>query len=196
MCWIVFCVLHSLLAAVSVKQKIAERFRQGFKYYRLYYTVFAFISFGAVLGYQLYLYSPLLYVPSAAIKILGGGMGTAGLWIMAICIKKYFNQLSGLRTLFINEVKTGNSLLITGIHRHIRHPLYLGTFLFIWGLFILLPVVSLFISNLVITVYTLIGITFEERKLVQEFGDTYKTYQKTVPKIVPSFKLRTPAAEG
>ena len=91
--------------------------------------------------------------------------------------------LSGLRSLLQEE--TYSELLISGIHRYVRHPLYLGTFLFIWGLAILFPTLSLFISNLVITIYTLIGIKLEERKLVIEFGDQYRTYQQNVPKLIP-----------
>ena len=103
-------------------------------------------------------------------------------------IKKYFSSLSGLRTFFIDEVKTGNRLIITGIHRYVRHPLYTGTFLFIWGLFILMPLASLLISNFIITIYTLIGIRFEEEKLIKEFGLPYVEYQKRVPKLIPTLK--------
>jgi len=63
-----------------------------------------------------------------------------------------------------------------------------GTFLFIWGLFIFMPYASLLISNLIITCYTLIGIRFEEQKLLREFGQPYEEYKKRVPKIIPSFK--------
>ena len=100
---------------------------------------------------------------------------------------KYFFQLSGLRSL-VRETKT-NELMITGIHKYVRHPLYAGTFVFIWGLWVLLPSVALMISNFIITVYTLIGIGFEEKKLVNEFGEAYKKYMKEVPMIIPGFKL-------
>ena len=96
--------------------------------------------------------------------------------------------MSGLKTLYTDEFKSGNRLIITGIHRHVRHPLYAGTFLFIWGLFIFMPFASLLISNFIITCYTLIGIRFEEQKLLREFGRPYEEYKKQVPKIIPSFK--------
>lgn len=115
-------------------------------------------------------------------------MGCFGLLIMALCIEKYFGRLSGLKTLFVDEVHTGNQLIVTGMHRYVRHPLYTGTFLFIWGLFIFIPYTSLLISNFIITVYTLIGIRWEEEKLIQEFGDSYKIYQKKVPKLIPALK--------
>jgi protein-S-isoprenylcysteine O-methyltransferase Ste14 len=183
--WISFCSLHSVLASFFVKKKLYRRFRHQFKSYRLYYSAFAFASFAAVMLYLINLPSPLLYQRTAIIFIGGSFILITGLIIMAICIRRYFGQLSGLRTLFTNELKTGNHLIITGIHRYVRHPLYLGTFLFIWGLFLDLPYASLLISNIIITAYTLIAIRFEENKLVEEFGEQYRLYQKTVPKIIP-----------
>jgi protein-S-isoprenylcysteine O-methyltransferase Ste14 len=80
--------------------------------------------------------------------------------------------------------------MIGGIHRYVRHPLYLGTFLAIWGGFLMYPVLSLFVSNIVITLYTLIGIRFEEKKLVQEFGPAYEKYKEQVPKLIPALKRK------
>jgi protein-S-isoprenylcysteine O-methyltransferase Ste14 len=52
------------------------------------------------------------------------------------------------------------------------------------------PVLSLFVSNIVITLYTLIGIRFEEKKLVQEFGPAYEKYKEQVPKLIPALKRK------
>jgi protein-S-isoprenylcysteine O-methyltransferase Ste14 len=186
--WISYCVLHSVLADIGVKKWIAAKLGAGFKYYRLYYTLFAFVGLVGVILYQISIDPTYVYVPTLFTKIVGAIIGIIGLIIMGICIKKYFAQLSGLKTLFQNEVKTGNTLLITGIHRYVRHPLYLGTFMFIWGIFIFVPYTSLLISNFIITVYTLIGIRFEEQKLIREFGESYIRYRNSVPKIIPAIK--------
>jgi len=186
--WIIFCVLHSLLASIGVKEKLAKSRGIFFKYYRLYYTLFAFVNFAAVIIYQLILSSPYIFSPNVISYTIGVITGIIGLAIMLVCIKKYFINLSGLKTLFIDEFKSGNRLVVTGIHRYVRHPLYVGTFLFIWGLFIFMPYASLLISNFIITCYTLIGIRFEEQKLLKEFGPPYEEYKKRVPKIIPSFK--------
>ena len=186
--WIIFCVLHSLLASIKLKQWVARNSGGFFKYFRLAYTVLAFVNFGLVLFYQLMISSPYIFSPTVASYVVGGLIGGLGLVIMGICIKKYFGNLSGLKTLFTDEITSGNTLIITGIHRYMRHPLYAGTFLFIWGLFIYMPYASLLVANVIITVYTLIGINFEEEKLVKEFGVSYKEYKKRVPKIVPGFK--------
>ena len=186
--WVIFCLLHSLLASIRVKKEVAKRSGIFFKYYRLYYTVFAFVSFAAIIIYQLALSSLYIFSPNAISDTTGVILSTIGLAIMLVCIKKYFGNLSGLKTLFIDEYETGNKLVVTGIHRYVRHPLYGGTFLFIWGLFILMPYGSLLVSNLIITCYTLIGIGFEEQKLLREFGQAYEEYKKKVPKIIPSLK--------
>jgi methanethiol S-methyltransferase len=183
--WIGFGVLHSLLAGLNIKRRFATRFPKQAKHYRLLYTLFAFLTFGLVLWYQLQLRSLFVYQRNLFTNSLGAVAVLVGVVIMVICIKKYFLSLSGLKSLF--QERPTHKLMMGGIHRYVRHPLYLGTFLAIWGAFLLYPLLSLFIANIAITVYTLFGISLEERKLLAEFGDAYTTYRKTVPKLVPTF---------
>jgi protein-S-isoprenylcysteine O-methyltransferase Ste14 len=185
MLWIIYCALHSLLASEWLKKKLRQQMKT-YKWYRLWYTLFAFLFLVVVLYYQIIIPAHKLFSINGFILMAGSVLCFSGLVMMAICIRKYFMNLSGLRSLFIENFS--NELQITGIHRYIRHPLYLGTFGFIWGLFLLLPYLSLLISNIIITVYTLIGITLEERKLINEFGDKYLKYQATVPKLIPFLK--------
>lgn len=185
--WIIYCVLHSVLASQRVKNRLKKRM-ENFKLYRLWYTLFAFIFLAAIVYYEIRL-STVRLLPSNNFLLSSGAIVSLfGLVLMAICIRKYFMNLSGLRSLFIENFS--NELQITGIHKYIRHPLYLGTFMFIWGLLLLVPYLSILISNSIITVYTLVGIKLEERKLVAEFGEDYRLYRKTVPKLLPSFKLK------
>jgi protein-S-isoprenylcysteine O-methyltransferase Ste14 len=184
--WIAFCFLHSLLAGTGVKKKIYSQMGSHSKFYRLYYTLFAFLSLGGVLYYQLTLDDVLLFDGNRFVFGLGLFVAVSGLVLMGICIRKYFTGLSGIKSLY--EERPSASLHVTGVHRFMRHPLYLGTFAFIWGLFLLIPYASLLLSNTIITVYTLLGIELEEAKLIDEFGDDYRTYQKSVPKLIPSRK--------
>lgn len=186
--WLLFCVLHSVLASLSVKQTVAKKLGTAFKYYRIFYTLFAFATLGIVC-YQLFtITSPLLFVPSTFTTLPGWVIAASGLIVMAVCIKKYFLSLSGLKTLV--QDAPSHTLMISGIHRFVRHPLYLGTFTFIWGVFLALPYLSFLITNVMITGYTLIGIELEEKKLELEFGTDYKTYRQKVPKLIPSLKAR------
>jgi methanethiol S-methyltransferase len=186
--WILFCVLHSVLASMGVKKKVQKNFPQNYRYYRLFYTLFAAVSLGAVIYYQVSIESFDLFIPSLFSTVAGVLIGVSGLGVMIICIKKYFISLSGLKSLY--QESPSSQLMIAGIHRFIRHPLYLGTFMAIWGLWLLFPTLSLLIADIVITGYTLYAIKLEEEKLVAEFGDDYRTYQKTVPKLLPKFAYR------
>lgn len=186
--WIVFCVLHSFFAGLWWKKKMESLMKGRFRFYRLFYTVFAFVSFGWVIAYQLSIPSPTVFSPHFLTTIAGAVIGLTGVLIMAVCIKKYFFQLSGLKSLYLNDDAAANELIITGIHRYVRHPLYSGTFLFIWGLWLLFPSLSLLIADVIITLYTILGIYWEEQKLELEFGDSYRRYKQKVPKLIPSFK--------
>lgn len=157
--------------------------RSQYKYYRLYYSLFALISFAGILTYQLTIRTYELFMDTRLSSTIGIFIAVFGLVIVSICAKKYFLQITGLRDLIESRAK--NELIITGIHKVVRHPLYAGTFIFIWGLFIVYPFLNLFIADIVITIYTLIGLRFEEAKLEKEFGEAYRIYKQEVPMIIP-----------
>jgi methanethiol S-methyltransferase len=185
--WIVFCIIHSFLASLSVKQKIGKSFAAQLKWYRPAYVLIAALTFGAILFYQFSINTALLYKINTAALITGSIIGISGIIIMLICIVKYFSLISGLSSLLVKN--SNHKLLTTGLHRYVRHPLYFGTFLFIWGVFIAIPYLSWLISSSIITLYTLIGIRYEEAKLEMEYGESYKEYKRRVPMILPKTRI-------
>ena len=154
-----------------------------FKYYRLYYVIFAIATLVPLLIYQVRIRALEIFRPPIFSSVIGILIATVGLVVMAVCVVKYFMQLSGLKGLIREQ--SNNELMITGIHKYVRHPLYAATFVFIWGLFILFPFYSSLIANAVITTYTLIALRFEEQKLEREFGSVYTLYKQKVPMIIP-----------
>ncbi|HVG40852.1 MAG TPA: isoprenylcysteine carboxylmethyltransferase family protein [Chitinophagaceae bacterium] len=184
--WIIFCFFHSYLANAKVKEGFQKKLGANYRFYRLFYTIFSFATLTPLLIFQFTLPSPLIFSKTIVTYILGGIITTAGVIIMGICIKKYFLSLSGIKTLITDH--TVNDLQITGIHKYVRHPLYSGTFLFVIGLFILFPYLSLLIADVFVIGYTLLGIKWEEEKLITEFGDQYREYKKKVPKLIPFSK--------
>lgn len=185
--WSLYCVLHSVLAGVGFKKQARKIFGKSYRYYRLFYTLFAALSLAAVILYQVSISSPKLYDPSTESNVVGGVLCGLGVSLMIYCIKKYFLSLSGLKSLY--EETPAAELMITGIHRFVRHPLYTGTFLAIWGFWVLVPSLGLLIADVIITGYTLLAIRLEETKLVAEFGEQYREYQRQVPKLLPRFSL-------
>lgn len=181
--WMAYGALHSLLAASWFKERMRGIMGHGFIYYRIIYVLFAFVSLAGIFWYQFHLPGRPLFRPTTGVRVLGAAIALCGLGLMAACIKKYFIGLSGLLSIFRN--KETHELIISGVHRYVRHPLYLGTFIFIWGLLLVFPQASLLVMDLVITIYTLIAIPFEEKKLILAFGQSYIDYRRRVPRLIP-----------
>ena len=176
--WIAYCFVHSFLADGSIKTAIQHKTGTSSRFYRLAYNLFAMAGLIAIISFQLNVKCSPIFLQSALTIFFAAILILAGLFIMLICIIKYFKQLSGLKN--IKPV-----LVTTGFHRFVRHPLYLGTFIFLGGAFFAFPLLTNLLSFVIIVLYTLWGIGLEEKKLVKVFGEDYIRYQNAVPKIIP-----------
>ena len=132
--WIVYCVLHSVLAAANVKTYMERWLGKNFRYYRLAYTLLAFVGLVAILLYQVSIPSPVLFQSAGAIQWVGIVLAAIGASFVMLNIFKYFMQLSGVR--WLTQENPPVKLERQGFHKFVRHPLYLSTFLFIWGLWL------------------------------------------------------------
>jgi protein-S-isoprenylcysteine O-methyltransferase Ste14 len=74
------------------------------------------------------------------------------------------------------------------IYRFVRHPIQTGIFVGLWAA----PTMSAsrFMFASLMTIYILVGLYFEERDLVRQFGDRYRLYRKQVPRLLPWRGLR------
>ena len=74
------------------------------------------------------------------------------------------------------------------LYRYVRHPLYVGLLLSLWAVPVMTTGRLLFALGF--SVYILIGIAFEERDLLRQFGDRYRTYREQVGMLVPRVRRR------
>jgi protein-S-isoprenylcysteine O-methyltransferase Ste14 len=103
--------------------------------------------------------------------------------------KLQFLGLHQIRTATSHSVLTETGTLdTTGILGITRHPWYLATILFIWarGLD-----ASVLITNIILTIYLVVGTILEERKLLIDFGEDYRRYQKKVSMLIPFKYLKS-----
>lgn len=184
-CWIIFGIVHSVFASDAVKDFIKRPMKSGFKFYRLSYSIVAFVMIIYILYFNFIITTTELWHSSVIEKIISVAAGIAGVFVMAVCIQKYFFDLSGIDVFFGR--KAADTLQINGLNKYVRHPLYAGTLLFGWSFFFWQPLLSNLISCTCITLYTLIGAYFEERRLIKTFGEDYKNYAAKVPMIIPKF---------
>ena len=199
-----FALIHTSLASFKVKSILAKRIGSGMAFYRLAYNIiFIWLFF--------YLYEKLprpdvelfdLKFPWDIIILIPQFLSLAGI----IWTFRYFSfgEFTGISQ--IKRWMTGNfvggweedtqnernskevfdeklTLKIEGPYKVVRHPVYLFTIIFL----ILRPTMDVFylVFLIFLIAYFYIGSFYEERKLVSAFGDQYRKYQQSVPRLFP-----------
>ena len=192
MFWLILAVavwglIHSLVASLGFKNFLRRTLGDGFmKFYRLLYNIFAVISIAPVLYLMVTLPNKTLYqVPSPWNYAMLAGQGISALLLFAAVMQTDVLSFAGLRQL-VEEEKSGK-LVTSGLYHVVRHPLYTFSLMFLW----FSPTVTLnsFIVYFALTVYILVGIIFEERKLLREFGQDYADYKSVTPLLIPRLKF-------
>jgi protein-S-isoprenylcysteine O-methyltransferase Ste14 len=176
--------LHSLLAGLWAKRLAQRSLGSAARGYRLAYNA---VALGTLL--------PVLAVPALdpgrelyRLRLPWLALTTAGQVLALITLAVGLLQTDpwhflGLRQLAREDRLAEPRLVVGGLYRWVRHPLYTAGLAFIW----LSPLMttSLLALNLALTAYIYVGSIFEERRLVAEFGKVYIDYARKVPRLIP-----------
>jgi len=177
--------VHSLLATLWAKAQARRLFGPAAdRLYRLVYNGIAAVSFLPVLALTAALPGRTLYQLQFPWSLVPLGIQFFALLVLALgVLQTGAGSFLGLRQLIGPPEAGAQGLVVTGLYRFIRHPLYTTGLLFIW----LTPVMT---TNLLalysgLTLYILIGATLEERRLTHEFGQAYAEYRRRTPMLIP-----------
>lgn len=185
----VYGVLHSLLASLRLKAWVRQRLGERFmRFYRLGYVLFVTVSLLPILALVFLLPDFRLYtIPFPWVLFTLGLQAAAGIALLLGVLQTDALAFLGLRQVLGSYTGKPQRLVTTGLYRWVRHPLYTAGLVLVW----LMPLMTtnLLVFNLGITVYILIGMIFEERKLIAEFGAEYQAYRRRTPALFP---LRRP----
>lgn len=177
-------ILHSLLAADSVKQFFFKKLISE-RWYRL---VFNFLSVLLLLplAYFFFVLEKQILIENDWVMVPGGLLTLAGLvWLLRAMRGYDMGEFLGTYQLENGKQPEHTLLNIKGLNAQVRHPLYFGTLLVICGVFFLVPNDAALVIALVSTLYLVVGSKLEEQKLEQQFGEAYRSYQRDVPMLIP-----------
>lgn len=84
------------------------------------------------------------------------------------------------------SIQKEHKIIHRGPYKYIRHPSYLGAFLTYFGTTIFLHAwFSLMAAAIILPIAWLRRINHEEKLLIEELGDEYKSYCKSVKRVIP-----------
>jgi protein-S-isoprenylcysteine O-methyltransferase Ste14 len=114
------------------------------------------------------------------LNIIGFALFTPGIIIYLVArltLGRFFSKR-------LNLIE-GHKLKTNGVYKYVRHPSYIGSILFFLGFTLLLNSILGFLVMFVGVILVLIRIPFEEKMLINAFGQQYIDYMKRTKKLIP-----------
>ena len=181
--WVMYAVLHSILASQHMKALVARHWPSLMPWYRLAYNVFAVLALLPLAWLMWVAPGRPLWAWQGAGAWLTNGLALAAAASAVVSSRAYaMNDFLGLGPLRGAPVADHDVFRLSPLHRFVRHPWYACGLVMVWtrdmnG--------ALLVSALAITAYLVLGSRLEERKLIALHGEVYRRYRARVPGLVP-----------
>ncbi len=188
-----WCAIHSGMICLKVTEYLKLRLGTYFRFYRLIYNLVAIVTIIPVISFGDSIEGSLIFQWEGYLLILQILLLAISIFLFIAGAKHYdIFQFLGIRQIWTGKshsvITKGGELKTDGILSVTRHPWYLAAILLIWSREFDL---SVLITNIILTLYLIIGTLLEEQKLFYEYGESYRKYQKKVSMLIP-FKYFLP----
>jgi protein-S-isoprenylcysteine O-methyltransferase Ste14 len=185
--WVVWCALHSAMISVTATNYLKRRAGRSYRFYRLLFNFIAFVTLVPVILYVQSVRGPVVFRWEGLLVIVQVILVVVAILLFLTGATHYdMLQLVGIRQIrrgtSYGALTKNGTLATRGVHGIIRHPWYLATIIIIWAREL---DVSALITNIILTMYVIVGTVLEEHKLLLEYGDEYRRYQKRVSMLIP-----------
>lgn len=184
---IVWCTIHSTLISNQFISLVGTKTGSMTRFYRLFFNLFSLVTFIPIILFSISIKGENFFRWTGYLQFIRGIAIFTSLYLFYAGAKHYDAlQFLGIRQMknFSNHkaLTDSGNLNISGILSVIRHPWYSASIIIIWARNIDM---SVFIVNVILTFYLIIGTYLEEKKLVFEFGEQYRSYQRSVSMLFP-----------
>ncbi|MCX7013963.1 MAG: hypothetical protein NTW86_15660 [Candidatus Sumerlaeota bacterium] len=160
----------------------------------------AFCGIGYILGRVLGLPVRLGLPPPlrlAGLLVLAAGFGLQA-WLfrhrrpMDVLVSTYETMAKSIRGApRRGQARRDEPLILSGPHRHVRHPLYSAALLLAAGWWLVLDYTFLlFAAGFLFLWFRFVVTPFEEKELRALFGAEYESYARATPRFFPSIRRR------
>jgi methanethiol S-methyltransferase len=187
--WAGYCSVHSWLISIGVTRFFQSALVTKYRFYRLFYNVFSLVTLIPLL-----LYSNSLRFKGPEVFTWAGNWWIVrySLALLAVVLiiggARHYSMTQFLGIQQIRKFRVAGAMTqsgdfdSSGVLGLTRHPWYVAVFILIWVGDLWVGTV---VINTVLTAYLVVGTILEERKLILEFGDKYREYQRNVSMFIP-----------
>ena len=185
----IFAIQHSIMARQAFKQWWAKIFPEACQ--RSTYVLLSSLILLLLFWQWRPIPTPVWRIDGIAAWLLISAYWLGWLIALASTFMIDHFDLSGLRQAFSalrRAEAPGQSFKTPLLYKIVRHPLMLGLLLAFWGTPEMTAGHLLF--AIMTTAYILVGLQFEERDLIAQFGATYQQYRQRVPMLLPRISGR------
>ncbi|PWB52431.1 MAG: hypothetical protein C3F18_08265 [Nitrosomonadales bacterium] len=183
--WLAYFMLHSILASLGVKRRVATSYPALMPAYRLAFNILSMLLILPILWHMFQHPGPWLWRWEGMAAWLANGLALLACLGFVRSLKYYdTGEFLGLRQLraHTRSVEDQEHFHLSPFHRFVRHPWYFFGLVLVWTRDMN---ASMLLSGAMMTLYFIIGSRLEENKLLIYHGAIYRRYMKNVPGLLP-----------